>query len=144
MLDFIIEKWAKNKDKLRERLANTPQEKYASYFWLLKIAIEEVLNGDSEYYEKFDTTDIETRRFGDYQGDYLFIFHEKDDYYPDIWEYYYTTVAYGSCSCCDTLEHILCCDGDDKGLPNEKQLNGYMTLCLHMLQRIKQFDDSED
>ena len=141
MLDFIGEKWAKNKDKLKARLANTPQEEYDEYVTLLKIAIEEVLNDEEK---KFDTADIETKRFGYYQGDYLFVFHEEDDFYPELWEYYYTTVAYGSCSCCDTLQHITDIDGDYWGLPNEKQLNGYMTLCLHMLQRIKKFDDSED
>lgn len=144
MLDFIGKKWAKNKDKLRERLANTPQIGYDSYLKLLSIALDEIVNDekveDWRGRKPLQTKDIVEINFGDYQGTQILVFH-KNTYQPDASETYYTVVEYGSCSGCDTL---LAISEYEEGLPSEGQINDYMTLCLHMLQRIHQFDDGGD
>jgi hypothetical protein len=54
-------------------------------------------------------------------------------YQPD--NYWATKVYYGSCSGCDTLQHILAYSEESF---NEQQINDLMTLSLHMLQRMKE------
>ena len=44
-----------------------------------------------------------------------------------------TTNDYGSCSGCDTLLSI---SGYDTEFPSEEQVNEYMTLSLHLVQRM--------
>ena len=47
---------------------------------------------------------------------------------------------YGSCSGCDTLLGI---NEYEDGLPNEEQVKDYMTLCLHLIQKLKPLTDTE-
>ena len=142
MVDWIIKKWEQNKSKLRERLARTPQEEYDQYLKLLKIVLDEIVNNekpDKDYgfcYKTISTKDIQQIDYGDYQGTLIFVFHQNT-YKPDKNETFYTVVDYGSCSVCDTLMGI---SDYDCGSPTEKQLNDYMTLCLHLVQNIKCFE----
>lgn len=89
---------------------------------------------------KFDTKNILKIDDGDYQGTEIFILH-KDVYQPDIEDYVYTNTHYGSCSGCDTLMGIY---RYDDGLPSELQVNDYMNLCLHLLQRCHYMSDKEE
>ena len=52
----------------------------------------------------------------------------EDTYQPSEYEYLLTYQHYGSCSGCDTLQHITDYLGKG-GKPNEKQVDAYMTLC---------------
>ena len=77
---------------------------------------------------------------GDYQGTEIFIM-PLDEYQPDIENYIYTHTYYGSCSGCDTLQHISMYDDE---LPNEVQIQDYMELALHLLQKCKWFVDTDE
>ena len=68
---------------------------------------------------------------GSYQGTQVFIL-PRDTYQPNVAEYVYTYVEYGSCSVCDTLQGI---SGYEDELPCEEQIVDYMILALHLLQR---------
>ena len=129
--------WEKNKGKLEEYFRNTKQGKYNVYRNLVELLFDIVIN--PEVNNKFDTKNILEIDDGDYQGTEIFILH-KDVYQPDIEDYVYTNTYYGSCSGCDTLLSINEYEG---GLPSESQVNDYMDLCLHLLQRCHYMIDEE-
>lgn len=130
--------WEKNKDKLEEYFRNTRQDEYDKYRNLVRLLFDIVIN--PEFDNKFDTTNILTIDDGDYQGTEIFILH-KNVYQPDIEDYVYTNTYYGSCSGCDTLQGI---HEYEHGLPSESQVNDYMDLCLHLLQRCHYMIDKEE
>ena len=68
---------------------------------------------------------------GNYKGTLVFVVAENG-YQPS--EYWYVKVSYGSCSGCDTLEGIR---GYSGPAPTEGQIDGYMTLALHVVQGLK-------
>jgi hypothetical protein len=57
-----------------------------------------------------------------------------------VTDYVMTHNFYGSCSGCDTLQSI---NSYSEDLPNQSQLDGYMTLCLHLVQRMKRLSGDE-
>lgn len=87
---------------------------------------------------RFDTENILV--IDDYQGTQVFILH-RDQYQPSVEDYVYTNTYYGSCSGCDTLLSI---NEYEDGLPSESQINDYMDLCLHLLQRCHYMIDEEE
>jgi hypothetical protein len=74
---------------------------------------------------------------GSWQGTLLFVVASKD-YQPDV--FWFCKVDYGSCSGCDTFESIRDYSGSK---PTEKQVKGYLTLALHMVQEIKEIGGGE-
>lgn len=129
--------WEKNKGKLEEYFRNTKQDKYDDYKTLVGLVFDFVVN--PEFDNKFDTKNILEIDDGDYQGTEIYILH-KYVYQPEIEDYVYTNTYYGSCSCCDTLMGI---SNFSDGLPSESQVNDYMDLCLHLLQRCHYMIDEE-
>lgn len=127
----IITLWEENKSKLEDYFKNTPQSGYSSYTAIVEKIIELILNKGDEF-EQYSTK-IDVIDHGDYQGTNLFIIH-KDTYQPGISDYLITHNSYGSCSGCDTLQSI---HEYGDGLPNESQIKDYMTLSLHLVQRMK-------
>lgn len=127
----IITLWEENKSKLEGYFKNTPQSGYSSYTVIVEKIIELILNKGDEF-EQYSTK-IDVIDHGDYQGTNLFIIH-KDTYQPGISDYLITHNSYGSCSGCDTLQSI---HEYGDGLPNESQIKDYMTLSLHLVQRMK-------
>lgn len=125
--------WEKNKDKLKKYLRTTPQGNYSSYEALVKLIFKIVINPDERIYDQYDTKNIVSIDDGDYQGTLIFILH-RDTYQPDLSDYVFTSVDYGSCSGCDTLLSI---SGYEDGLPSDEQVEDYMTLCLHLLEHCK-------
>ena len=154
MIDWIVKKWDKNKDKLKEYYRTHKQEEYDSYKKILSMTINIILNdGDYKEHEKictdsnnfwaeFDNDDdcIKIIDFGNYSGTLIFVFCE-DSYQPSSSETFYTMVEYGSCSGCDTLLGIN--DYETDKLPSIDQVNDYMELSLHLIQNIKQFKEGE-
>lgn len=133
----FINKWNINKDKLKKYFEQTDQSEYSkSYESLLEKVISIVFNDENRDFE----TNIQTIDYGHYQGTLILCFTE-DDYQPSINDTYYTSVYYGSCSGCDTLQEIRYMSEED--LANEQQISGYMTLCLHMVQKIKSFGNDD-
>lgn len=132
--------WEKNKDKLEEYFRTTKQDEYGNYEDLVKLLFDIVINPsiESDYY-RFDTENILVIDDGDYRGTQVFILH-RDQYQPSVEDYVYTNTYYGSCSYCDTLLGISGCSDE---LPSESQVNDYMDLCLHLLQKCHYMIDKE-
>lgn len=125
--------WEKNKEKLEEYFRTTPQSEYNSYELLVRRLFDIVINPSIEdSYYWFDTGDILVIDDGDYQGTQVFILH-RNVYQPSVEDYVYTNTYYGSCSGCDTLQGIQ--DYGWNKMPDEQQVEDYMSLCLHLLQR---------
>lgn len=135
MIKHFVKAWDENKHLLEDYIKTHNQDEYDDYGELVKLIIEKVLNNYKEL--SFKTDDIVEIDFGDYQGTLIYVFHE-DTYQPDTEETFYTSVDYGSCSGCDTLQSIT---GWLDEPPTEDQVKGYMDLCLHLLQHMKCFGD---
>ena len=90
----------------------------------------------ADNYTNFDLDRMTVIDDGDYQGTQIFII-PKNTYQPSVEDYVMTNTYYGSCSGCDTLQAI--CDYEN-GLPTDDQVKGYMTLALHLVQKLKWLD----
>ena len=141
MIQEFVKAWDANREALREYIRTHKQEEYDEYAKLVKILFDVVIN---PYLGKtpntYNTESIHVVDDGNYQGDKLFII-PNDTYQPSPYEYVWTYCSYGSCSGCDTL---LAISGYDDGLPSEEQVDDYMTLLLHLLQRCKYLMDYYD
>ena len=131
MIKDIIENWEKRKDVLRKELEKKPTFDYTT---LIEKIVEVVLNYDDVIYNIGNMTVIDD---GDYQGTLIYIIPEKT-YQPDVNEYIYTSVYYGSCSGCDTMEAI----ETDYEFSKSKEtynmvIDDLMTLSLHIIQKFK-------
>lgn len=137
MEQAFIKKWERGKENLRKYFEVTPQSEYDEYPKIVSALIKHCLNygvklQDEKFSEEFEVSD-----HGDYQGTQIFLLH-KDVYQPDAYNYYVFDNYYGSCSGCDTLLGISECES---GIPTKEQVDEYMTLCLHMIQRMKCLGD---
>lgn len=121
----IIEKWEHRKNKLKEWFE--ANETPSSYKEIFEKIIELIITEDER--NKFNLEKIRVIDDGDYQGTQIFIAF-LDTYQPSVEEYIMTSVYYGSCSGCDTLQSI--CYSID-----ENRVNDLMTLSLHMIQKMK-------
>jgi hypothetical protein len=132
MNNLIIKQWEENKHFLKTYFANTPQSEYDEYEKIVKKIFEHciVSDGQGGYWRYKDMVVID---HGDYQGTQLFII-PRSCYQPDINDYIITHNEYGSCSGCDTLLGI---NSYGNELPTRSQVNEYMTLSLHLVQRMK-------
>ena len=133
MITEIIQKWEENKSKLEEYFKTTKQEEYQSYEAIVRKIFEICINVSDKKYDNFNLDKLYVIDDGCYQGTQLFII-PKDTYQPNAEDYLVTDTYYGSCSGCDTLLAI-CCDQDDT-VPNAEQLKEYMTLALHLVQKM--------
>ena len=143
MIKEFVNQWDKNKKVLEEYFRTHKQEEYNKYLKIVKLLIQYVLNkglNDDCDEIKINPDTLTEIDFGDYQGTLIYVFAE-DTYQPSTNETFYTSVAYGSCSGCDTLQAI-----QEYGLeefPNEEQVEDYMKLSLDILQKINRFKDYE-
>lgn len=138
MIKEVVKSWDANKGNLQERLRSMTE--YITYEELMKVICEEItskMSTDGNWkvsnYEKFHTIND-----GDYQGDMGFLLI-PNTYQPDISRYMISHQYYGSCSGCDLLEGILSDNRGDK----DKIVSDLMTLCLHLIQRMKYIGDFE-
>ncbi len=135
MIPEIIKQWDKNKHKLEDYFRNTKQSEYSNYYKEILVKIFELcINSDDLM---FDLTKITVIDDGDYQGTQIFLI-PKDTYHPSASDYVVTNTEYGSCSGCDTLMGISCYYED---LPTSDQVKQYMTLSLHLVQKLKWLDE---
>lgn len=130
MIKEIVSQWNENKGKLEERFRSEHPESYTA---IVKAIFELVVSG----YSVPDMTVIDN---GEYQGTQIFLIPEET-YQPSVDNYLVTHTYYGSCSGCDTLEGIR---SYDKEKPTETQVKDYMTLALHLVQRLKKLSAAED
>lgn len=136
MIQEFVKAWDANREALREYIRTHNQKEYDEYVKLVKIMFDVVINPYFKYDPcnlSYNTDAIHVIDDGNYQGSQLFII-PNNDYQPSPYEYVWTHCSYGSCSGCDTL---LAISGYDSGLPSEEQVDDYMTLLLHLLQRCK-------
>jgi hypothetical protein len=132
MISSIIEQWENNKSKLENYFRTTDQYEYCGYKQIVEKLFELCITNADEHCG-FNIERITVIDDGDYQGTKLFII-PKDTYQPSVDDYITTHTYYGSCSGCDTLQSIC---GYDYGLPTEEQVKLYMTLALHLVQKLK-------
>jgi hypothetical protein len=132
MISSIIEQWENNKSKLENYFRTTDQYEYCGYKQIVEKLFELCITNADEHCG-FNIERITVIDDGDYQGTKLFII-PKDTYQPSVDDYITTHTYYGSCSGCDTLQSIC---GYDYGLPTEEQVKLYMTLALHLVQKLR-------
>lgn len=132
MIPGIIQQWETNKHKLEEYFRTTNQSEYNSYKSIVEKIFELCIPVANEYYN-FNVKSLFEIDHGDYQGTKIFLI-PVDTYQPGIDGYAFTHTYYGSCSGCDTLQAI--CDYE-YGIPTEKQVKDYMTLALHLVQKLR-------
>lgn len=134
----ILNAWDKNQNNVREWIATVNNSDF-SYEMLLQNTIR-ILFEESEYdYHIPDHKRITMINNGEYQGTLVFVIGGQG-YQPGVEDHWYTSVDYGSCSGCDTLQAISVYSND---LPNKKQIQQYWTLCLHMMQKMRRMKNEE-
>ena len=132
MVKEMISQWEENKHKLEEYFRTTTQDNYSEYKDIVKKIFELcLLKSDNDY--GFNIESMTVTDDGDWQGTQIFII-PKDCYQPEAEDYIVTDTYYGSCSGCDTLQGI---NYYEDSLPSEEQIKKYMTLALHLVQKLK-------
>lgn len=126
MIKEIVERFMAAKPELEARLA---EHHVAHYSELVKLVIKAINPGND--YGFPDANRITEIDHGDYQGTLVYVIGETG-YQPST--YWYVHVDYGSCPACDTLEGI---GGYSDDAPTPEQIKQYMTLALHIVQRMK-------
>jgi hypothetical protein len=140
MIKEFVKQWDARKHLLEEWLKeNQPSDYDDIYKKLFELVITEPLDkyADCWGWDRFTVIDD-----GHYQGNRIFILC-NDRYQPDLTDYIFTEVDYGSCSGCDTFEHIRYLAGWDSKKNTEEQVDQYMTLALHMVQETKTFNQQD-
>jgi hypothetical protein len=137
MIQEVIKQWDKNKHKLEEYFRTTKQTEYSGSYGTIVQKIIELVVTQKDKYSNYDATQITVVDNGDYQGTQIFLI-PTDTYQPSIDDYLITHTYYGSCSGCDTLQAI---SGYEFGFPTEEQVKEYMTLALHLVQKMKRISD---
>ena len=132
MVQELILQWEENKFKLEDYFRTTKQSEYCSYKKIVTKIFELCLPMADEFFG-FDLSKMKVIDDGDYQGTQIFII-PKNMYQPSIYDYIMTNTYYGSCSSCDTLLSIY---NYNDGLPTDEQVKDYMTLALHLVQKLK-------
>ncbi len=127
MIKELVARWEQNKPQIRKSFEVKHPKDYKD---LVKTVVENITS--KEYGElSLDPERIHQIDDGDYQGTLVFVIAEKG-YQPS--KYYSVLVDYGSCSACDSLQSIR--DYSD-GPPTKNQVDEYMTLALHIVQKLK-------
>ena len=136
MIQELVKQWEENKHKLEEYFKTTRQEEYSSSYKQIVTKLFELCLPKADNYRGFNLNKMTVIDDGDYQGTQIFII-PKNIYQPSVKDYIMTNTYYGSCSGCDTLLRI--CNYEDD-LPTDEQVKEYMTLALHLVQKLKWLD----
>ena len=127
MINEFVKAWDARKGEVRNLFENDHPEDY-------KAIVKAVLSILDDCHPSPDIDRIHELDDGDCRGTLVYVIPETD-YQPD--RYWYVMVSYGSCPVCDTLKAIHRHDEDEEK-PTSKQVDDYMTLALHILQKMKQ------
>lgn len=131
MIDEFVAAWEKRRNEVEAVFFEKHPEEYID----VVRAVVSILSDAYDYdYESPDPSRIHEINDGDYQGTLLYVVG-ANSYQPSV--YWWVMVDYGSCSGCDALEGIRSC-GDDP--PTAGQVEQYMTLALHIVQKLKRLD----
>lgn len=126
MLKYCLTKWDTNREVLKNALLRDDQLGFCGYEYIVKQVVRYILNDGTDansfhvigYWNAEKIVEID---HGDYQGTLLYVI-PLDTYQPSDYEYLMTSVGYGSCSGCDTLQHLQCFD-------RAEVIDQYMALC---------------
>ena len=129
MDEKMVKRWFDGQDKVRAKFTAAHPGDYRA----IVTEVVRVLADENEY-ESPDPKRVHQIDDGDYQGTLVFVIGAAG-YQPS--SYWYVRVSYGSCSGCDTLEALRGYSGEP---PTTEQVDGYMTLALHVVQRMKKMD----
>jgi hypothetical protein len=134
MILHYVKQWEERKHLLEQWLTkNEPNSYQDIYETLFRLVITRSERGELEWdWNRFVKIDD-----GEYQGNQIFILC-SNVYQPELTDYIFTSVAYGSCSGCDTFQAIQ--ESEDKA----ERVKGYMTLALHMVQETKSFNTNRE
>lgn len=131
MLKIILEKWDKNKDKLKNIFETKSGFNDCDYKEIVKLTFGTIYNDGVECSsDMLDLENITEINNGDYQGTLLYLI-PFNTYQPAEGDYLMTYVGYGSCSGCDTL---LAIQEDGEGCLSKVQVNDFMQLAKDILQ----------
>lgn len=134
MIKEFVDVFMNNKDELRDKFATHPKD-YKDVVKRVVHVISEKLEARSRTPDPERITEI---NYGDYQGTLVYVIGDGG-YQPS--RHWTTVVDYGSCSGCDTLEAIRDMAWNEDA-PTEEQINDYMTLALHLIQKMKLIENS--
>lgn len=132
MNEIVLKAWEEKNYLLKKWISDSELEEI-EYDLLFKKSIE-ILFNDSSF---FDLNKIQKIDWGDYQGTIIYII-AQDSYQPSTNETWFTSVGYGSCSGCDTLQDIF---NYESGKPSDSQVDQIHDLCLHMMQKMKKLSE---
>ena len=129
MEKFFIDQWDSNKTVLQKELQNINIDNL-NYIDIVKLVFKYVVIKADEH-SSLDEENITEIDNGDYQGMLLYLipYHR---YQPSYDEYLVTLEYYGSCSGCDTLQHI-----QYSLQTKEEQINDILSLALNIVQNTR-------
>lgn len=129
MIKYALKKWDENNESLRKKIDESNINHF-TYEDLVDMTFDVIFNTnvDDNHYA-LDVNNITMIDNCDYQGTLLFMI-PFDTYQPGPHEYFMTYVAYGSCSGCDTLQHIQIIDDD---VEHEERVKEIMMLCKDLI-----------
>lgn len=131
MIQRFVDAWEKNKPLIRRMFADKHPEDYDDVVLTVLTGLRHESPSRLEYPDPAATLVIEG---ASYQGTNTYVLVDSRLGEPQ----WYVRVDYGSCGHCDTLCSIKERDWGDR--PTDDQVNEYMTLALHIVQRIKEFE----
>lgn len=142
MVKEFVKQWDENKHKLEEYFKNTPMEEYRDYEDIVVKIFELCITSTTKAYDHggFNLDNMTVIDDGHYQGTQIYII-PIDTYQPSVSDYVMTHNYYGSCSGCDTLQSI---HEYEDGLPSDEQIKEYMSLALHLVQKLKWLPNNEE
>ena len=129
MIKEFIDRFMAFKSELEAKYKKNHPNSYSS----IVEDVVRLLNDDDEYSSP-DPERITCIDHGDYQGTLLYIIGASGYQPSTYWAIY---VSYGSCSACDTFQAIRYSDYTSDE-PTDQQVSDYMTMALHMVQRMKE------
>ena len=133
MILNYVKQWDERKHLLEQWLNENEPNSYESIYEMLFNLVVTKPNDDE--YSEWDWGRFVKIDDGTFQGNEIYILC-SNEYQPSLTDYIFTSVAYGSCSVCDTFQSIEMLE--DK----EERVKQYMTLALHMIQETKSFKDN--
>lgn len=132
MIEAFTKAWFSNLHTMRAKFEAKHPEDYKD---VVRAVIEMLAYTEvGDLGSKPDPNRIHEIDEGDYQGTLVYVIGAQG-YQPS--DYFYVRVAYGSCSGCDTLQRIR---AYMDGPPNDDQVRDYMTLALHIVQKLRLMD----
>ena len=135
MEKIFIERFDAARDGIRTQLAAKMPE---SYLDLVKLVVNAIKGDESgpAGIPYLDPERIHEIDDGDYSGTALYLIGEAE-YKPE--SYWIVSVAYGSCTVCDTLKRIQNYSDDDD-TPIEESVKQLFQLALHIVQGLRKLD----